>query len=119
MVLRSLFNTEATLILYCYHSVMVMRPLKYGVTIVSKRDYDLKILFILKDIHYRMDYVFKNLLNSEEILYRIGTKVLRTLLFSKGQKKMRRRITRQHKLEEEERKSSRQLNRNSLVCFLN
>jgi hypothetical protein len=30
---------------------------------------------------------------------------------------MRRRIARQHKLEGEERKSSRQLNRNSLVCF--
>ena len=69
----------------------------------SKRDYD------LKSTHY-----------SEGTLFGIGTKVLRTLLFSKGQKKeIRRRIARQHKLEGEERKSSRQLNRNSLVWFLN
>jgi len=65
-------------------------------------------------VYYRRDYVFKTLLNSEGTLYRIGTKVLRTLLFSNGQKQeMRRRITRQHKLEGEERKSSRQLNKNS------
>jgi len=49
-------------------------------------------------------------------LFRIATKVLGTLLFLKGQKKeMMRRITRQHKLEGEDGKSSRQLNRNYLV----
>jgi len=34
-----------------------------------------------------MDYVFKTFLNSEGTIYRIGTKVLRTLLISKGHKK--------------------------------
>jgi len=34
MVLRPLFNTETTLIWYCYHSIMVLRPLKYGVTTI-------------------------------------------------------------------------------------
>jgi hypothetical protein len=82
-----------------------------------KRDYDLKSTFLFRrDIRYRRDCVFKTFLNSEGTLYRLGTKVLRTLLFPKGQKKeMRRRIGRQHKLEEEERKSSWQLNRNYLV----
>jgi len=41
----------------------------------------LKVLFIPKD------YVFKTFLSSEGTLYRIGTKVLRTLLIPKGQKK--------------------------------
>jgi len=46
------------------------------------------------------------------------TKVLRTLLFPKGQKKdMKRRIACQHKLEGEERKSSRQLNKNFWCDF--
>lgn len=53
-----------------------------------------------RDIHYRSDYLFKTFLNSEGTLYRIGTKVLRTLLFSKRQKnEMRRRIAPQHKSE--------------------
>jgi hypothetical protein len=42
MVLRPLFNTETTLIWYCYHSGMVLRPLKYGVTTIltlSSRNY--------------------------------------------------------------------------------
>jgi len=34
IVFRPLFNTETTLIWYCYHSVIVLRPLKYGVTII-------------------------------------------------------------------------------------
>jgi len=41
-----LFNTETTLIWYCYHFVMVLRPLKYGVTTIqtlisSKHQYDI------------------------------------------------------------------------------
>jgi len=32
MVIRPLFNTETTLIWYCDHSIMVLRPLKYGDT---------------------------------------------------------------------------------------
>jgi len=76
----------------------------------------LKVLFISKGYILLKDYVFKTFLNSEGTSYRIGAKVLRTLLFPKGHKKvMRRRIARQHKLEGEKRKSSRQLNRNSLV----
>jgi len=39
------------------------------------------------DVYYRRDYVFKTFLSSEGRLYRIGTKVLRTLLIPKGQKK--------------------------------
>jgi len=35
MVLRPLFNTETTLIWYCYHSIMVLKPLKYGVTAIQ------------------------------------------------------------------------------------
>lgn len=34
MVLRALFITETTLIWYCYHSVMMLRPLQYGVTTI-------------------------------------------------------------------------------------
>ena len=63
-----------------------------------------------------MDYELKTIINSEETLNRKGTMVLRTLLIPKGQKKeMMRRIARQHKLEGEERKRSRQLNKNSLM----
>jgi len=46
MVLRPLFNTETTLIWYCYHSIIVLRPLKYGVTtilIINFSNYDTKI----------------------------------------------------------------------------
>ena len=46
MVLRPLFNTETTLIWYCYHSIMVLRPLKYGVTtilIINFSNYDTMI----------------------------------------------------------------------------
>ncbi|KEH34487.1 hypothetical protein MTR_3g467210 [Medicago truncatula] len=41
----------------------------------------------VRDI-YRRDYVFKTILNSEETLNQKGTMVLRTLLISKGQKKV-------------------------------
>jgi len=34
MVLRPIFNTEITLIRYCDHSIMVLKPLKYGVIIL-------------------------------------------------------------------------------------
>jgi len=34
MVLRPLFNIETTLIWYCYHSLVVLRSLIYGVTTI-------------------------------------------------------------------------------------
>jgi len=46
-------------------------------------------------------------LDSEGTLYRIETKVSRTLLIPQGQKKeKRKRIARYHELDEEERKKS-------------
>ena len=48
----------------------------------------LKILFIPNGhILPKGHYVFNTFLSSEGTLYRIGTKVLRTLLIPKGQKK--------------------------------
>jgi len=66
-----------------------------------------------------MDYVFKNILNSEGTLNRKGTMVVRTLLILKGQKKeMKRRKTRQHKSRKgEERKNYRQLNETLWCVF--
>ena len=56
-------------------------------TLYRKRDYDLKLLFIPKDIKISKDYELKTIIYSEWTLNRKGTMVLRTLLISKGQKK--------------------------------
>jgi len=68
------------------------------ILIIPKRDYDLKILFILKRMNYRRDdalkilfipkrmnyrrdYALKTILISERIINRIGTMLLKYYLF--------------------------------------
>jgi hypothetical protein len=61
-----------------------------GTVLFQKGFWSYKYYLFRRDIYYRRDYVLNTFYNSEGTLYWIGTKVIRTLLILKGQKREKR-----------------------------